>query len=648
MSTPLLQLKGIARTFDSGGVPLDVLKDIDLTIEHGEMIAIVGASGSGKSTLMNILGCLDKPSRGQYLIGGVDVASMDADELARLRREHFGFIFQRYHLLGDLSARDNVAIPAIYAGSRAGERATRAAQLLTRLGLGERIDYRPNQLSGGQQQRVSIARALMNGGDVILADEPTGALDSTSGAEVMAILQELNAEGHTVIIVTHDMNVAQHARRIIELKDGVIIADKRTDEDVSTPAAAASRRSTQHANTADRVREAGKMAVRAIIAHKMRSFLTMLGIIIGIASVVLVVALGNGVQKEILEDISAMGTNTLDIYPGEPGNRRGVHIRTLTVADADMLAKQSFVDSVTPAVYKSVTLRYDNIAVSGQVRGVGAHYFQVLGLTMKSGAAFGQNAIDAYAPEAVIDENTRKNLFPRESSRSVVGKTILVNNMPARVVAVAADNNTAFSNANTQTVWLPYTTVMSRLLGQTYISNITVRLKDNISGSAAEETVSRILTQRHGSTDFSIFNSDSIRKTIEGVTNNMRYLISAIAVISLIVGGIGVMNIMLVSVTERTQEIGVRMAIGARKSDIMQQFLIESVLICLIGGVAGILLAWGVGVLLSRVSDNVTLLFSVGSMVGAFVTATIIGIAFGFLPARNAAELDPVVALSRE
>ncbi|MDO5685809.1 MAG: MacB family efflux pump subunit [Neisseria sp.] len=647
MSTPLLQLNGIFRTFDSGGEPLDVLKDVNLTIEAGEMIAIVGASGSGKSTLMNILGCLDKPSRGQYLVGGTDVAAMDADELARLRREYFGFIFQRYHLLGDLSARDNVAIPAIYAGLSAAERAARAEQLLTRLGLAERVDYRPNQLSGGQQQRVSIARALMNGGDVILADEPTGALDSSSGREVMAILQELHAEGHTVIIVTHDMNVAQYAKRVIEIKDGRIVNDTRRDD------AAAFRQpekkpAPRH-NTADRVREAGKMAVRAIIAHKMRSFLTMLGIIIGIASVVLVVALGNGVQQNILAQISAMGTNTLDIYPGAPGARRTFTIHTLTVADADVLSKQNFVDSVTPAVYRSVTLRYGNVAAeNGQVRGVGAEYFKVLGLDMQSGVAFGQNAVNAYAPEAVIDENTRKNLFPDNSAQDVIGRIILVNNMPATVVAVASDNNTAFNNPNTLTVWLPYTTTMSRLLGQSHISNITVRLKDGVSGTAAEETVSRILTQRHGTVDFSIFNSDSIRKTIEGVTDNMRYLISAIAVISLIVGGIGVMNIMLVSVTERTQEIGVRMAIGARKSDIMQQFLIESVLICLIGGTAGILLGWGVGEMLTQVSKDVTLVFSPMSMVGAFVTATVIGIAFGFLPARNAANLDPVVALTRE
>ena len=643
---PLLQLSDIRRSFDSGGEPLEVLKGIDLTIHAGEMIAIVGASGSGKSTLMNIIGCLDKPSKGQYLVGGRDVSTMSPDELAHLRREYFGFIFQRYHLLGDLTAAENVAIPAIYAGVPHDKRITRAKELLTRIGLGERVDYRPNQLSGGQQQRVSISRALMNGGEVILADEPTGALDSVSGKEVMKILRELNDDGHTVIIVTHDMNVANNAKRIIEIKDGKIIADRKTErfheEQNRLP-----ERKRERANPIDRLRESFKMATRAIVGHKMRSFLTMLGIIIGIASVVLVVAFGNGMQKSILAEINAMGTNTLDIYPGAMG-QRGPRPRTLTVADAEVLGKQTFVNGVTPGVSRTVTLRYGNLNAEGQVRGVGDQYFDVVGLNMQSGTVFDKTEVGTYSTKAIIDDNTIKNLFPQETAQSVIGKIIIVNNMPATIIGVAESNNTAFNNANTSTVWMPYTTVMNRLLGQTHINSLTLRLKDTIPSTAAENVVSRILEERHGSIDFSIMNSDSVRKTMENVTNSMKYLISAIAVISLIVGGIGVMNIMLVSVTERTQEIGVRMAIGARSQDILQQFLIEAALICLIGGIIGVLLALGVGMMLPKLSSTVHLSFSVFSMIGAFITATAIGIIFGYLPARNAARLDPVAALSRE
>ena len=646
--TPLLQLSGIVRSFDSGGEPIDVLKGIDLTIHSGEMIAIVGASGSGKSTLMNIIGCLDKPTRGEYLVGGRDVSTMSPDELAHLRREYFGFIFQRYHLLGDLTAAENVAIPAIYAGVPAHKRIERAKQLLTRIGLGERVDYRPNQLSGGQQQRVSISRALMNGGEVILADEPTGALDSVSGKEVMKILRELNDDGHTIIIVTHDMNVANNAKRIIEIKDGNIIADRKTER-ASEEQDRLPERRRERANPIDRLRESFKMATRAIVGHKMRSFLTMLGIIIGIASVVLVVALGNGMQKSVLAEISAMGTNVLDIYPGAPGQRNPWRVRTLKVADANVLAQQSFVKGVTPGVQRGgVTVKYGNLSAEGSVRGVGEEYFDVVGLKLSSGSLFGKKEVDTYATGAIVDQNTLKNLFPNDTARSVLGRTIIINNMPATIIGVAEDNNTAFNNANNVTVWLPYTTVMNRLLGQTHISYITVRLDDSIPSTAAENIVSNILEQRHGTIDFTIMNSDSIRQTMENVTNSMKYLISAIAVISLIVGGIGVMNIMLVSVTERTQEIGVRMAIGARSSDILQQFLIEAALICLIGGVIGILLALGIGYVLPKVSKEIVLSFSLFSMIGAFITATAIGIIFGYMPAKNAAKLDPVAALSRE
>lgn len=642
----LLELNNVYRSFPAGDGTVDVLKNINLQIQAGEMVAIVGTSGSGKSTLMNLLGCLDKPTRGQYQVAGQDTALMNADALAQLRRNHFGFIFQRYHLLGDLNAVENASTPAIYAGMQKSQRHTRATELLTRLGLGKHIHHKPGQMSGGQQQRVSIARALMNGGDVILADEPTGALDSQSGQEVMAILQELNHQGHTVILVTHDMNVARNAKRIIELKDGQIIAD--TIQAASTPNRDTPSKKEAQNRPIDRLQEAFNMAIRAIWSHKLRSFLTMLGIVIGIASVVSVVALGNGAQQKILKDINALGTNTIDIYPGERGGRRADAIRTLTLDDADLLAKQNFVSGMTPSVYRSATLRFGNQEFSSSIVGVGEQYFQVRGIDIADGRAFDQQAVNRALAEVVIDANTRRNLLKNLSDNQIIGQIIIINNMPARVVGVAKEQDAAFGGTGDLRIWLPYTTVMYRLLNQSYISTITLGLKDGISASVAESIIEKILIQRHGSKDFSILSSDTIRKTVEETTGTLTLLVSMIAVIALVVGGIGVMNIMLVSVTERTQEIGVRMAIGARQSDILQQFLIEAVLICLIGGVIGVGLVWILSIIFNHFVPTMPLVLSMVSIVSAFVCASAIGVIFGYLPARNAAKLDPVVALSRD
>ena len=647
---PLLVVDGVWREFAAGDDTVAILKDIHLTIEAGEMVAIVGASGSGKSTLMNILGCLDRPSRGRYCVKGQETRRLSPDELATRRRETFGFIFQRYHLLSDLDALGNAEIPAIYAGLRPDSRRERASRLLARLGLSNRLHHRPGQLSGGQQQRVSIARALVNGGEVILADEPTGALDSHSGQEVMAILHELHAEGHTVIMVTHDAGLAEHAERIITLKDGQIVSDAATARATgkaapALPAAAEAPAGGWRARL-DRLREAFVMAGRAMLAHRLRSFLTMLGIIIGIASVVSVVALGEGSRQQILSDISAMGTNTIDIYPGKGfGDRKSSAIHTLNDRDAAALAEQGFVDSVTPGVSTSATLRVGNTALTGQVRGVGQQYFQVKGVRLAEGQAFNADAVTRYAQEVVIDPNTRQKLF---GSGNALGEVILVNNLPVRVIGVTEEQKSVFGNSETLNLWIPYTTAMGRLLGRDYLNSITVRISDSVSTQAAETALVKLMTQRHGTRDFFVMNSDSIRQTVESTTATMTLLVSMIAVISLVVGGIGVMNIMLVSVTERTGEIGVRMAVGARQSDILQQFLIEAVMVCLLGGVLGVGLSLAIGVAFDQFVSNFRMVYSATSIVAAFACSTLIGVLFGYLPARNAARLDPVVALSRD
>ncbi|WP_025379104.1 MacB family efflux pump subunit [Yersinia hibernica] len=654
----LLQLDNVSRWFVTGEETVQVLKNINLTIYSGEMVAIVGASGSGKSTLMNILGCLDKPSSGEYLVAGRIPQHLDSNELAELRREHFGFIFQRYHLLNDLNARENVEIPAIYAGVDQQERRQRAAYLLTRLGLVDRLDYHPSQLSGGQQQRVSIARALMNGGEVILADEPTGALDTHSGSEVLNILKDLHLQGHTVVIVTHDMSIAEHAQRIIELRDGEIIADRQmppaaqpeplaTTRAIAAPEIANKAPLTPWKAQWDRLQEAFKMALLAMSAQRLRTLLTMLGIIIGIASVVCVVALGKGSQQQVLANINAMGTSTLEIFPGKDfGDMRSAAIHTLRATDADALAQQGYIHSVTPTVSTSTTLRYGNQSVSGTVNGVGEQYFLVRGYTIDQGMAFNRASVDNLMQEAVIDENTRAKLFP--NGENPLGKVILLGSLPCRVIGVAAKKQSGFGSDENLNVWIPYTTAMKRMLGQSYLKSITVRVNDDIDLANAEQGVTKLLTQRHGTQDFFVMNTDSIRQTIEKTTSTMTLLVSMIAVISLVVGGIGVMNIMLVSVTERTKEIGVRMAVGARASDIMQQFLIEAVLVCLLGGGLGVVLSLGIGLLFSQFSSSFSMVYSATSITTVFVCSSLIGVIFGFFPAKRAAQMDPIRALERE
>lgn len=655
MSVPLISLEKLRREFPSGDSTIAVLKNVDLTIQAGEMVAIVGASGSGKSTLMNILGCLDRPTSGSYKISGRETALLEPDELAALRREHFGFIFQRYHLLPELTAIGNAEVPAVYAGINHSQRKEQAANLLKRLGLGERINHRPNQLSGGQQQRVSIARALINGAEVILADEPTGALDRSSGEEVLRILDELHADGKTIIIVTHDMNIAKRAERIIEIEDGIIISDRKNDKVSSkiseiTKVSHIDKSQTPHwlKVVLDRLGEALHMALLSMNAHRLRTFLTMLGIIIGIASVVCVVALGAGSTERILSQISSLGTNTIEVFPGENfGDVRSGKIRTLVIDDAHALAQQPYVDGVTPTVSTSKTIRFRSSEASAIIIGVNDQYFAVKGTKIAQGRFFDANSVEDQEAVAIIDENARKALFD-DFDQSPVGQIIFAGNVPVRIIGVAEPQQGGFGASSNPSIFMPYTAVQSRFLGDFSLRSITVRVSDTVSTTLAEQTITRFLITRHGAKDFFIINTDEIRKTITDTTQTMTLLISAIAVIALVVGGIGVMNIMLVTVSERTNEIGVRMAVGARRSDILQQFLIEAILVCLIGGLLGIGLALGFGVAFAKFTTTFSLVYSKASIIAAFLCSTLIGVAFGFLPARNASRLDPVVALARD
>lgn len=652
----VLVLENIVRKFPAGEKFVTVLKNIDLTIKRGEMVAIVGASGSGKSTLMNILGCLDRPSSGRYWVSGKETAHLSSDELSALRRNHFGFIFQRYHLLSELTALGNVEIPAIYAGCTPEIRKKRAKDLLTRLGMGDRINHRPGQLSGGQQQRVSIARALMNNAEVILADEPTGALDKKSGQEVLRILDELHQEGHTIIMVTHDMQVAERADRIIEISDGEIVSDNISK-------AAKKRTGNQHLREkqklqdqkllgsfrsfVERFREAFIMALLAMNAHRMRTFLTMLGVIIGIGAIIAMVALGNGTREKILENFKSLGSNTLTIFPGKSfSDPQADKITSLVEADAEALSGLPYVSGVTPQLSVNATVRFGAVEVNAVVSGVGEQFFQTQGLDAVEGQLFDQKSVHDRSVDLVIEKEAIPVLFPHRHE-SPLGKIVYVGKVPARIVGVVAPQNSGGASSTLQ-IYLPYTTVQTRFLGTTQVRAIMVKIADHIDSHLAETMVKRFLIMRHGEKDFFIRNSEFFRNRIMESTHILTLLVSSIAAISLIVGGIGVMNIMLVTVSERVNEIGVRMAVGARQGDILLQFLIEAILVCVIGGGLGILLGLSIGGLFLLLKAPIHLIYTVDSIILSLAFSTIIGICFGFSPARQASRLDPVVALSRD
>ncbi len=493
----------------------------------------------------------------------------------------------------------------------------------------------------------------MNGGEVILADEPTGALDSNSGRDVIRVLRELNALGHTVIIVTHDEHVAAHARRVIEISDGRIVGDRlnpRADEAGAARDAngnAGPLRAHRLSAGVGRFAEAFRMAWIALVSHRLRTLLTMLGIIIGITSVVSIVAIGEGAKRYMLDEIGSIGTNTINVYPGADwGDSRADAIQTLVPADAAALAEQIYVDSATPETSRSLLLRYRNIDVNALVSGVGERFFQVRGMKMAQGIAFGPDEVRRQAQVAVIDENTRRKLFG--ANPNPLGEVILIDNLPCVVIGVTAAKKSAFGDMKNLNVWVPYTTASGRLFGQRHLDSITVRVRDGQPSNAAEQSLTKLMLQRHGRKDFFTYNMDSVVKTVEKTGQSLTLLLSLIAVISLVVGGIGVMNIMLVSVTERTREIGIRMAVGARQADIMQQFLVEAVTVCLMGGAIGIVLSFGMSFVFSLFVDQWKMVFSAGSIASAFLCSTLIGVVFGFMPARNASRLDPIDALARD
>jgi macrolide transport system ATP-binding/permease protein len=523
MSAPLIELHGLSRRYVLGDQELYALRDIDLEIHAGEMVALMGASGSGKSTLLNILGCLDRPSSGVYRVDGRETTSLDPVELAALRRDRFGFIFQRYNLLPQLTARANVEIPAIYAGVAEEARHMRARKLLARLGLGERLDHRPNQLSGGQQQRVSIARALMNGGAIILADEPTGALDSRTGREMMEVLLDLNRRGHTLIIATHDPHVAGHARRVVEIEDGRVIRDEETEgaAPASPPSALddmlAPLPSAGAAALWPRLAEAMKMAWFALLGQRLRTALTLLGVIIGIVSVVMMVALGESSQRVLREQLKDMPANFLEIAPGKFfGDPDAAKTQGLTAADVDVLRRQGFVYSISPEVTATAMLRLGSVNSNATVTGGNEDYFETSGLRFDLGASFSGQDVSAQRQVVVIDTNVRKRFF---GDQNPLGKIINVGKLPCIVIGVVAKNLTmeSLGAANRLDVYMPFTTVGARLLGYSRLNFVEMRFREGLPGEAVERGVEDILKRRHHVKDFSMLQYGKMGAIEEGV-----------------------------------------------------------------------------------------------------------------------------------
>jgi macrolide transport system ATP-binding/permease protein len=693
MAEPIIHLEHVSRTYHVGDVDVHALRDVSLTIEAGEFVAIMGASGSGKSTLMNVIGCLDRPSDGRYFFEGLDVARFSEPERARLRSERLGFVFQSFNLLARTSALENVALPLFYAAAgpaSAGSRTTRARAALALLGLGERERNTPGQLSGGQQQRVAIARALINEPGLLLADEPTGNLDTRNSHDIMETLTALNRkQGVTIIVVTHEADIAAYADRTLTMRDGEIVADVRrpkTDGPRAAPAAAPARTAAAQRSGAawSFARMVVDAAVQAIRRNIMRSALTALGVFIGVAALIAMVAVGEGANDAVRKQIESLGTNLVVVLPGARtagGMRAGFgSASTLTTTDAQAIRREATAATqVSYLIRQSGQIQYGNQNWATGIQGVSPNYPPMTNWRIAEGREITEEDEDAAALVVIIGQTVATQLFG--ASVSPVGALIQVRNVPMRVIGVlASKGQTPFGQDQDDLVMIPFTTAERKVLGVAaptqaqaqlnwiypsppnpygltphlagFVNQIFVQAASGADVQAAIGQATAILKQRHrikpgADDDFSVRNLSQIAETAESSSRIMALLLAAVASISLLVGGIGIMNILLVSVTERTREIGLRMAIGARRMHVLLQFLTEAVLLSVTGGIAGILVGIGFSLAIPLLSGWAAPI-SAAAVAGGFLFSAAVGIFFGYYPARKAAHLDPIEALRYE
>lgn len=634
-------LTDVYKQYQSGGEVVSALQGISLTIKKGEFVAIVGPSGSGKTTLMNTIGCLDDISLGQMLFYGVDVSTLNEDSVAELRNKNIGFVFQKYNLLPYLTAKENVALPAQYSQKNYKGRSERAEKILSAIGLSERIDFNPNQLSGGQQQRVSIARALMNDADIILADEPTGALDSATGNQVMDIFQELNQQGKTIILVTHDKGIASQADRIISMNDGRIVKDEKSVSISKFAEVNAREFEKDPLSIVFSIVEAFRTAFRALNGHRIRSFLSMLGIIIGVFAVLMSISISEGAHHRIMKEMNLLDTNTIEIRPGtgwksmpESGSK------DLNKDDVDMLAELLPTSNISPVMTSSVKINAVDGDIDITLSGISKEYLEKN--TIISGHLFDSDNLADSDAVVIIDLKLAETIFG--SSGDAIGKYLNISGRSFEILGVIKDT-AKVSDMMTLKVWMPWTSYINRITGHIPYEAIQIRTKDQAEVDSIKNRVEHALESARGKKDFFTVTNESVAEMIANVSTSMKLLTTAISAISLLVGGVGVMNIMFVSVTERIHEIGIRLSVGASPADIRRQFLIESVFICFLGGTLGIALTGLASVIFPYMTTQFEMILTIVPIIIACAFSCFIGIVFGYVPAKKASSFTPAKAL---
>lgn len=644
----IIELKDIDKIYQMGDNSLKVLDKVSLNIEEGDFVAIMGPSGSGKSSLLNLIGCLDVPTSGEYIFNGKDISSLSEDELARFRRHELGFIFQQFNLLSYLDASENVALPLLYTEGNINK--DQGVQFLKSVDLETRSHHLPREMSGGQQQRVAIARALVNSPRLILADEPTGNLDSQSEAQVLTILKELNRAGMTIVMVTHEDEIGQNCNRVIRMRDGRIVSDVRnhplpllnTEKKVET------KNSVNSLSLAEHLRQ----GLKQLSANKVRTFLSVLGVLIGVASVVTMLAIGKGAQKTLEAQLSSLGANILMLRSGVPriggATSEAGSVASIYPEDGKAI-KERFPDiaEIAPNVNGRGQAAFKNKNWNTQIMGVTPEYSFLRSYIPVEGRFFTNEENGKRARVAVIGATIQRELF---GGKNPIGETIKINKNSFTVIGLLPEKGASGWRDQDDLILIPLQTGMKRIFGRTTVDSIDIQVSEKGDMKVLEGQIIEFMNNRHRvplaarEDAFKIHNMADIQQAISESNKTMTLLLTVIAAVSLLVGGIGIMNIMLVSVTERTKEIGLRKAIGATRKDILFQFLMESVVVGVVGGIMGIITGIGLALVLNAFAGWPTSV-SLPSIFISFVFSLVIGLVFGVYPARSASKLHPIEAL---